>query len=193
MGLRPHPGPSRTPSCPRLSLSYLTHLAVRGFAAEGRGPAGGKEGSPDRVAAAPWGPPGSCGSREGRGGSRAVNVQPAPLASCRQNVERGSAARETRGWRLRACGTQRNADAAGFSCREEGVSSPPGRSELDLRRPKRVAALPDVVLGGASGAAAAAPDRKIPPVATPASVGHPVKASERPSPLSLDLCRNPKN
>lgn len=51
MGLRPHPGPSCSPSCPRLSLSYLTHLAVRGFAAE-EGDLRGEEGPPDRVAAA---------------------------------------------------------------------------------------------------------------------------------------------
>lgn len=92
----------------------------------GRGPAGKKGHRPGRrsATAAPWGLPGSRSSREGRGGSRAVSVQPAPLASCRQNPERGSDARETRGRRLRACGTQRNADAAGFSCLEGGVSSP---------------------------------------------------------------------
>lgn len=124
MGLRPHPGPSCSPSCPRLSLSYLTHLAVRGFAAE-EGDLRGRRAT-DPVArsatAAPWGLPGSRSSWEGRGGSRAVSVQPASLASCRQNPERGSDARETRGWRLSACGAQRNADAAGFSCLEGGVS-----------------------------------------------------------------------
>lgn len=126
MGPRPHPGPSCSPSCLRLSLSYLTHLAVRGFAAEEGDLRGRRATRPGRrrAAAAPWGLPGSGSSREGRGGSRAVSVQPAPLASCRQNPERGSDAREKRGWRLRACGTQRNADAAGFSCREGGVSSP---------------------------------------------------------------------
>lgn len=117
----------------------------------------------------------------------------APLASCRQNPERGSGAQGTRGWRLRSCGTRRNTDAAGFSCPEGGDSLPPGLSEIDLKLRKRVVALPDSWPGGASGAAAAAPDRKIPPVATPAPVGHPPRASQRPAPLSLNLSRNPVN
>lgn len=115
----------------------------------------------------------------------------APLASRRQNPERGSGAQGTRGRRLRSCGIRRNADAAGFSCPEGGDSLPPGLSEIDLKLRKRVVALPNARPGGASGAAAAASDRKIPPVATPAPVGHPPRASQRPAPLSLNPQEEP--
>lgn len=120
-------------------------------------------------------------------------MQLAPLASCRQNPERGSGAQGTRGWRLRSCGTRRNADAAGFSCPGGGDSLPPGLSEIDLKLRKRVVAPRTLDQGGASGAAAAAPDRKIPPVATPAPVGQPPRVSQCPAPLSLNLSRNPVN
>lgn len=36
IGFRPHRGPSCSPSCSRLALSYLAHLTVPGFVAEGR-------------------------------------------------------------------------------------------------------------------------------------------------------------
>lgn len=142
IGLRPHPGPS----CPHVLTLVSPPLPVlpspsssAGLRRRGRGPAV-KKGHLIASAAAPPGPPSSCSSREGRGGSRAVNVLLAPLASCRQNPERGSGAQGTRGWRLRSCGTRRNADAAGFSCPEGGDSLPPGLSEIDLKLRKRVVA-----------------------------------------------------